>query len=371
MISKKLGARFPPPSKGLKRPSSGIYDDDIDPEDIGIETEAEKQMKVLLQKQLNTKISVKDQFAQHKKFVTPSTYNSLTELIKGKCSLEKFKEIEKNEEVHQELQRCGLSEEEIKDYLEFKTGKKSAMMNPTVWNEYMNQIESRIKKHNEELMQPQLFTNVKKLTRHEMELEKTLYAGCADKSKLAPLVVVEDTVLPTEVDSAFNHIKNLSEKLLENFKKKKKQKSKITDTIETENLNVEVMPDDIGQNSYDPNIHHVIVPLEESEVAKKRLSIEEIKSIPRFENYSIGTPSKTLYLKNLHPKITAHELRSVFSSFEEENKSPINYKICSGRMKGQAFVHFNDVKVSEKALHYANGYMLREKPIIIEFGRKS
>lgn len=45
----------------MKRPSSSFYDDDDEVADeMGAETEAEKQMKVLLEKQLNTKISIKE-----------------------------------------------------------------------------------------------------------------------------------------------------------------------------------------------------------------------------------------------------------------------------------------------------------------------
>lgn len=39
--------------------------------------------------------------------------------MKGTCTLDKFKEVEKNEELHQELQRCGLTEDEISDYFAF------------------------------------------------------------------------------------------------------------------------------------------------------------------------------------------------------------------------------------------------------------
>lgn len=42
----------------------------------------------------------------------------------------------------------------------------------------------------------------------------------------------------------------------------------------------------------------------------------------------------------MHKKITVHELRSLFGVFEEENRLPIEYRICTGRMKGQAFVKF-------------------------------
>lgn len=45
-----------------KRPHSTftLYDEEVDADEMGAETEAEKHLKVLLQKQLNTKLSVKE-----------------------------------------------------------------------------------------------------------------------------------------------------------------------------------------------------------------------------------------------------------------------------------------------------------------------
>jgi len=37
----------------------------------------------------------------------------------------------------------------------------------------------------------------------------------------------------------------------------------------------------------------------------------------------------------------------------------------SGRMKGQAFITFPDESIAQKALKQTNGYLLREKPIVV------
>lgn len=350
------------PSKKRPYSSFNLYEE-IDSEELGAETEAEKHLKALVQKQLNKKLSVEEQFAQHRTFSHPSTYTSPTQLIKGACTLEKFKEIEQNEELHQELQRCGLSEDEIANYLLYKSGKTkgNCKVDPDMWTNYINGIKEKIKAHNEELLKPQTFKNVKKLTRHEMDIEKTLYAGCTNKTNLSTLVSVLEENHPTEIDSAFTHIKNLSKKLL-TLKKKK-----LNAICNKQNLTSQEITDNF---QYDCNIHHVIIPLGEDEVKEKRLNIDEIRKLPRFENYELGNPSKVLYIKNLHKKITINELRSLFGLFEEENKLPIEYRLCTGRMKGQAFLKFSSVDTAGKALKHANGYMLREKPMIIEFGHQ-
>lgn len=43
-----------------KKHSLTFLDDEIDPELLGAETEAERQMKLILDKQLNTKLSMKE-----------------------------------------------------------------------------------------------------------------------------------------------------------------------------------------------------------------------------------------------------------------------------------------------------------------------
>ncbi|CAL1295802.1 unnamed protein product [Larinioides sclopetarius] len=350
-----------------KKASVMYLDDEVDVNNLGEETEAEKQMKVILEKQLNTRLSMKEQFSQHRTFVSPSTYKSPTELTEGECSVHKFQELEKVEELHQELQRCGLTEQEITDYVAFKLGKKNEarLVNPSIWEENLARIEEKIGAHNDELLKPQSFKNVKKLTRHEMEIEEALYAGCAEKRKLASLVTTDDSVEDSYTSGAFSYIKDLSQKLLQKSgKKKKRLKGEPEAASESANGKVENF-------QFDSNIHHVVVPLESSEVVEKRLSVEEIRKMPKFENYSVGQPSQTLYIKNLHAKITEQELRSVFGRFEEENRTFIGYRVCTGRMKGQAFIHFADTKVAEKALYFANGFLVRGKPIIIEFGKKT
>jgi U11/U12 small nuclear ribonucleoprotein 65 kDa protein len=43
--------------------------------------------------------------------------------------------------------------------------------------------------------------------------------------------------------------------------------------------------------------------------------------------------------------------------------------MTEGRMKGQAFVTFPSVPQAQRALEEANGYILNDKPMVIQFGR--
>ncbi|GFR24568.1 RNA-binding protein 41 [Trichonephila clavata] len=344
-----------------------MRDDELNQPQEGDKTEAEQYMKDLLQMQTNTKVTMKELTSRHRTFVYPSTHKPLAFLARGECSMQEFDKIMKDEEIRQQLEGCGLTQDEITDYFTFKFKKKGEdrLVNPSILEEKIAKIDEKIKMHENELLIPQEFRSVKKITRHEMEIENALYAGCEKKRKLAALVTAAEPSLDVYTERAMNHIKKLSNELLQKGKEKKRRKEKFKCEDHSSCTDV---PNGF---QFDSNIHHVTVPLEESEVVEQRLSVEEIRKMPRFENYNIGEPSKTLYVKNLHPKITEQELRSVFGRFEEENKALIGYRICTGRMKGQAFVTFPNANVAEKALYFANGYPLKEKRIVIQFGRKT
>lgn len=99
-----------------------------------------------------------------------------------------------------------------------------------------------------------------------------------------------------------------------------------------------------------------------------RLSAEEIAK--QFPKYNVGTPSKVLYVKNLDNNITAQDLVSIFIRFQEEGKEKINFKILDGKMKGQAFITFHDEPTATKALQLVHGFVFKNKPILIQYGRK-
>eukprot|EP00850_Spirogloea_muscicola_P004245 SM000018S03610 [mRNA] locus=s18:333966:337702:+ [translate_table: standard] len=80
------------------------------------------------------------------------------------------------------------------------------------------------------------------------------------------------------------------------------------------------------------------------EIQKSKLSPEEILAMPMFKNYSVGEPSDVLYIKNLAKD--------------------------EGRMRGQAFVTFPAPNLAQKALVATHGYLLKDKPMVVQYGRK-
>lgn len=118
------------------------------------------------------------------------------------------------------------------------------------------------------------------------------------------------------------------------------------------------------------------VPLQD--ILKHRISKEEMSHQKAFNNYSYGDPSCKLYLRNMAKDVTADDLLRLFGCFFDSDEEASAYKvememkcrkleirIMEGRMRGQAFITFPSVELAREALVTVNGYLLKEKPIVI------
>ncbi|KAK7377743.1 hypothetical protein VNO80_03175 [Phaseolus coccineus] len=109
------------------------------------------------------------------------------------------------------------------------------------------------------------------------------------------------------------------------------------------------------------------------ELEKGKLPPEEILSLPMFKNYTAGNPAPVLYVKNLAKDVIADDLYYIFGSLfgsVEAAKSGLQVKLMQeGRMRGQAFLTFPSIELAHLALNRVNGYVIKGKPMIIQFGR--
>lgn len=64
---------------------------------------------------------------------------------------------------------------------------------------------------------------------------------------------------------------------------------------------------------------------------------------------------QVLYLKNLSPRVTERDLVSLFARFQEKKGPPIQFRMMTGRMRGQAFITF-----PSKQLHLDNYSVMAE-----------
>lgn len=110
------------------------------------------------------------------------------------------------------------------------------------------------------------------------------------------------------------------------------------------------------------------------ELLQSRLSYRDMKILPVFKNYHPGPPSMRLYIKNLAKTVTEQDVKRIYRRYIEgmadEEMTGFDVRVMQeGRMKGQAFVTFPSVPMAETALNETNGYMLKERPIVVQFAR--
>ncbi|XP_063239090.1 RNA-binding region-containing protein 3-like isoform X2 [Bacillus rossius redtenbacheri] len=112
-------------------------------------------------------------------------------------------------------------------------------------------------------------------------------------------------------------------------------------------------------------------------LAENRISSRDQKHLPVFKNYQPGVPSCRLYIKNLARQVDERDLHFIFRRYRvsnvlEEQGSMFDIRLMKeGRMKGQAFVTLQSVKMAEKALEETNGYILKNKPMVVQFARSA
>ncbi|KAL4616837.1 RNA-binding protein 40 [Arapaima gigas] len=112
------------------------------------------------------------------------------------------------------------------------------------------------------------------------------------------------------------------------------------------------------------------------ELEKGRLSRDELKRMSVFRNYEPGDPTCRLYVKNVAKQVEEKDLRYIYgryidvSSETERNMFDI-VLMKEGRMKGQAFVGLPNEKSAAKALKETNGFVLHDKPLVVQFARSA
>uniref|UniRef100_A0A8C8R8X2 RNA-binding region-containing protein 3 n=1 Tax=Pelusios castaneus TaxID=367368 RepID=A0A8C8R8X2_9SAUR len=112
------------------------------------------------------------------------------------------------------------------------------------------------------------------------------------------------------------------------------------------------------------------------ELEKGRLSREEMEKLSIFKNYEPGDPNCRIYVKNLAKQVQEKDLKFIFGRYvdfqSESERIMFDIRLMKeGRMKGQAFIGLPNEKAATKALKEVNGYVLFEKPMVVQFARSA
>lgn len=137
---------------------------------------------------------------------------------------------------------------------------------------------------------------------------------------------------------------------------------------------------DISINRIEENELQIDTTDENTNVVSSRIGENEMQELSIFKNYKIGEPSTKLYIKNLQKDVVAEDLCVLYKRVIHNDNVTLEVKVMQhGRMKGQAFVTFysehlpiGDLQqLVSKALAMTNGYILRQKPMVVCFGKQS
>ncbi|XP_061569106.1 RNA-binding region-containing protein 3 [Cololabis saira] len=112
------------------------------------------------------------------------------------------------------------------------------------------------------------------------------------------------------------------------------------------------------------------------ELEKGRLSKDEMKRMSVFKNYEAGEPTCRLYVKNIAKPAEEKDLKYIYTRYidpsSETEKNMFDIVLMKeGRMKGQAFVGLPSEQSAEKALRETNGFVLYDKPLVVQFARSA
>ncbi|GAQ83612.1 RNA binding protein [Klebsormidium nitens] len=113
-------------------------------------------------------------------------------------------------------------------------------------------------------------------------------------------------------------------------------------------------------------------PARREELKAGQAPQEDLLANPAFKNYAPGEATPVLYVKNIAKDVTVTDMQHVFGGFLSAGDTAAGAirLMQEGRMKGQAFVTLPDALLAEEAMGYTHGYLLKGKPLIVQYGRK-
>ncbi|KAM8966001.1 LOW QUALITY PROTEIN: RNA-binding protein 41 [Sarcophilus harrisii] len=396
----------------MKRINSNLSSDELILEDL--ETEGERQLRSLLHHQLDTSVSVEECVSKKQCFAPAAVYKPFGEEAAGALTLSQFQALQKNDQEIASLRDLGLNDREIMLWKNRTSSEKGTGLGaaPEATQDRLRDIEEKISEHQRILALPQRFAGSKQLSRREMEIEKALFQGNDRHSFLRALYYQGESHKRLEAEKdPINNLETVYQEMMakphpeeaqlmrgEPFVPSLDPDALVDTSVTAKNLSV---PKDCVQAGHrlGPSLHVVkaiecesqhcltgpkkvteLVVVPEDEIKRNRLSEEDIRKIPMFASYNPGvtryrpkqashTYPQVLYLKNLSPRVTEKELVSLFARFQEKKGPPIQFRVLTGRMKGQAFVTFPNMEMAQQALLLVNGYNLLGKTLVIEFGK--
>lgn len=125
-----------------------------------------------------------------------------------------------------------------------------------------------------------------------------------------------------------------------------------------------------------PEIIEKKTVISDEELKSNQIPPDNLSVLAVFKDYHPGVPSNRLYVKNIAKNVTTEDLAYIFNRYKEEPTddqiSLFEIKLMQeGRMKGQAFVTLSNQQLAQKAVEETNGFILKDKPLVVVYGRSA
>lgn len=329
----------------------------------GTQSEAEDHLRDMLKVQLLTDVTFQSESRKRKSFCDPIVYENSNEKASGVMTLTEYNKFDVCKQKEEELSQLGLDPDEVElkmidsGLVSKESKRRNYGVNPSIEFDRRKAIQEKIRSKEEQLSRQTTFSNVRSMSRHAMEVEKSLNRGTEKSNTLSHLVQSHYKDDPA-LDAV---LKGYTNRLNSDISTGSSRRSPNCDN-ETFHADESPLADDNG--------NECIIPLDEEVIKRHRLTVEEIRQIPRFKDYVPGPPTQVLYLKNLVKRVSDADLQALFNRFETHRTKKIQIRLMTGRMRGQAFLTFTDKEIATQAFDLVNGYQLYGRPIIIQYGRK-
>ena len=307
-----------------------------------------------------------------KLFISSSKQVDSLSSIEGVSNAREYKDKLDRQERENGLSQDGLSRDEIQMLLKEFGYVGGVPRNPSVLAIDKKEIQNKIDEKHRLIRQQSSSVCSRIVSRHELELEMSAHE--IDSHPLKHLLTT-DPAIRSDKDSMLlrDSLQELESRTVEKCRKRRQTnvlngRSKkpviVEEIVEENDLIIKSKTGTSHETSFSID---QVTQTDPSHVRTYRLSLPEIKQIPRFSSYTAGTPSTKLYIKNLHRSVTLAELASLFIKFQPESGPAVKFRLLTGRMKGQAFVEFPNVIAATEALYYSNGFILKGKPMIVQY----
>ena len=313
----------------------------------------ETELQNLVAKQLKTDVSLHDV----KSFISSNKQLDPICLLEGVTEVSAYRAKLAKLDRESSLLQDGLSEEEVRITMKQLGNEGGFPRDPLVREEEYNAIQTRMARKHESVQQQSNNVNSLTVSRHELELEISATA-------FNPLrhLIGTDSVVQSDKESVliWDSLRAIESRGIANRKRRRLDNDTTNKELEI-SPNSEIIVNKCSEATFET---HQLTQTDPSHVSTYRLSLTEIRQIPRFSSYAPGLPSRKLFIKNLHRNVSLEDLASLFIRFQQESGPRILFRLLTGRMKGQAFVEFNSIAQATEALYYSTGFILKGKPVI-------